>query len=75
MQLPLNDVPGQPSIPRKQVKACFPNCPKGYRQVPGPADALLGHPACLLAESGETDKSGCMPVSGELIRWRVFDAM
>jgi len=71
MQLPLNDVPGQPSIPRKEVKACFPNCPQGYRQVPGPADALLGHPACLLAESGETDKSGCMPLNFELVYQRV----
>jgi hypothetical protein len=72
MQLPpLNDEPEQPSIPPKEVKACFPNCPKGYRQVPGPADALLGHPACLLAESGETDKSGCMPLNFELVYQRV----
>jgi hypothetical protein len=72
MQLPLNDVPGQPSIPRKEVNACFPNCPKGYRQVPGPADALLGHAACLLAESNETDKSGCMPLNFELVYQRVI---
>jgi hypothetical protein len=25
--LPLNDVPGEPSIPGKKVRACFPNCP------------------------------------------------
>jgi hypothetical protein len=54
------------------VKACFPNCPKGYRQVPGPADALLGHPACLLAESDETDKSECMPLNFELVYRRVI---
>jgi hypothetical protein len=74
MQLPpLNDVPGQsliPEIPRKELKACFPNCPKGYRQVPGPADALLGHPACLLAGSDEVDKSGCIPLNFELVYQR-----
>jgi hypothetical protein len=67
MQLPLNDVPGQPSILPKNVKACFPNCPKGYRQVPGSTAVLPGHPACLLVESGETDKPGCMPLDFELV--------
>jgi hypothetical protein len=71
MQLPVDDVPGQPSIPPKEVKACLPNCPTGYRQVPGPADALRGHPACLRAESGETGKSACMPLNFELVYPRV----
>lgn len=76
MQLPpVNDVPGQPAIPEipgKEVKACFPNCPEGYRQVLGPADALLGRPVCLLAESNETDKSGCMPLNFELVYKRAI---
>ena len=70
MQLPLNDVPGEPVIPPTKATACFPNCPKGYRQVPGPADALLGHPACLLAEADEADKSECTPLSFELVYQR-----
>jgi hypothetical protein len=71
MQFPVDDLPGRPSIPPKEVKACFPNCPKSYRQVPGFADALLGHPACLLVES-ETDKSGCIPDNFELVYQRVI---
>jgi hypothetical protein len=72
LQLPLNDVPGEPVIPRQEVKVCFPNCPKGYRQVPGSADTLVGHPACLLAESDETNASGCMPLNFELVYQRAI---
>jgi hypothetical protein len=72
LELPMNDVPGQPVYPTQKVKACFPNCPKGYQQVSGTADALRGHPACLLAESDETDKPDCIPLNLKLVYRRAI---
>lgn len=48
--------------PCEQIHLCLPNCPVGYRQVSRMIDGFQQNPACVLLDSGEADKMGCMPI-------------
>jgi hypothetical protein len=67
---PMNDVPGEPSLPCEQVNVCLPNCPEGYGQASGSHSVsdTGGEPACVPAKPATL----CSPVNFQLIyAWQV----